>query len=40
MVEQYEEDELVASSDDEKRLYEAKMRAGRKCKAAAANARA
>ena len=35
-VEEYEEDELVANSDDENRLFRAEIRAGRKCKAAAA----
>ena len=35
-VEEYEEDELAANSDDEKRLYRAEMRAGRKFMAAAA----
>ena len=35
-VEEYKEDELVANSDDEKRLFRAEMRASRKCKAAAA----
>ena len=35
-VEEYEEDELAANSNDEKRLFRAEMRAGRRCKAAAA----
>ena len=38
-VDEYEEDELVENSDDEKRLYKAEMRAGRKLKAAAAKNR-
>ena len=35
-VEEYEEDELADNSDDEKRLYRAELRAGRRIKAAAA----
>ena len=35
-VEEYEEDELADNSDDEKRLYRAKLHAGRRIKAAAA----
>ena len=38
-VDEDEEDELAENSDDEKRLYRAEMRAGRKLKAAAAKNR-
>ena len=37
MVEEYKEDESAENSDGEKRLYGAKLRTGRKVKAAAAN---
>ena len=35
-MEEYEEDELAENSDDEKRLFRAEARAGRRLKAAAA----